>query len=55
MERSSIRDHYDLLISLLKAERQQSEQEAALRQAKFDLRQAKAAAGTENTTGGLTP
>ena len=42
MERSSIRDHYDLLISLLKAERQQSEQEAALRQAKFDLRQAKA-------------
>ena len=43
MEHPSIRDHYDLLISLLRSERQQSEQEAALRQAKFDLREAKVA------------
>ena len=43
MKLPSIRNHYDLLLSLLQLERQQSELEAALRQAKYDLREAKAA------------
>lgn len=43
MEQSSIHDHYDLLISLLHLERQLAETEAALRQAKYDLRDAKVA------------
>ena len=43
MELPSIRNHYDLLISLLQLERQLSETDAALRQAKFNLREAKVA------------
>ena len=43
MEQSSIHDHYDLLISLLHLERQLAENESALRQAKYDLREAKVA------------
>jgi len=43
MESSPLREHFDLQISLLRLERQQSQQEAALRQAKYDLREAKIA------------
>lgn len=43
MELSPIRNHYDLQISLLHLERQLAETEATLRQAKFDLREAKVA------------
>ena len=43
MELSPIRRHFDLQISKLRLERQLSAQETALRQAKFDLREAKIA------------
>lgn len=43
MEQSPFRNHYDLLISRLRLERLLTETEAALRQAKFDLREAKVA------------
>ena len=43
MELSPIRMQFDLQISQLRLERQQSRLDAALRQAKFDLREAKIA------------
>ena len=43
MELSPIRQHFDLQISLLRLDRQMAEAETALRQAKYNLREAKVA------------
>jgi hypothetical protein len=43
MELSPIRQHFDLQISLLQLDRQMAEAETALRQAKYNLREAKVA------------